>query len=350
MVAVPNNKESAARNFSDRILYEPLEFHDPLPTHVDIIHGWTPREIVRKYCLQVQENNQHAKLVVHLEDNEELIAESYAGISYDYLCTLSEKRTSHLLSDLVISPYEYKKFLACAHGITVITDSLLEFIPEKKESNLVLRPIIDLNRFNPRVEGAVVRTKLGIASDQFVLCYIGSVHGINAPEVKSLYLAVYLANRAGLPVTLIRGGRNVVDFPGQEARSLNDAVIDLGLVEMDDVPGLLAAADMLVQPGRVDRFNQYRLPSKIPEFLAMGKPVALPETNIGLSLVDGYNGIVMKEGNAEAIFYAIKKVAEDPQLGLEIGKRGRIFAEQHFSQETILQQLISFYQRLAASG
>lgn len=348
-VAVLNNKESATRYFSDEILYRPCEFDDDLPEKIDIIHGWTPRESVRKYCLRVQKKNPAAQLVVHLEDNEELIAESYTDIPYKYLCKLPEKRAQHLLSDLTISPVEYKKFLAAADGITVITNELLEFAPKEKQ-NICLWPIIDLNRFCPSVDGERVRKKLGISSEQFVLCYIGSVHGVNAREVKSLYLAVYLANRYGIPVTLIRAGRDVVDFPGECAHELNPYIVNLGFVDMDDVPGLMAAADMLIQPGRVDRFNRYRLPSKIPEFLAMGKPIAIPETNIGLSLTDGYNGIVMKEGNAETIFQVIKKIADNPQLGKEMGQRGRKFAEGNFSEKSIGKQLLRFYGKLMASS
>ena len=54
-----------------------------------------------------------------------------------------------------------------------------------------------------------------------------------------------------------------------------------------EIPGYLALADAFVQPGAPDDFNRYRLPSKLPEFLAMGRPVILPHCNIGNDLTDG---------------------------------------------------------------
>ena len=41
-----------------------------------------------------------------------------------------------------------------------------------------------------------------------------------------------------------------------------------GFVPKARLPRLLALADVLVQPGRAGAFNDYRLPSKLPEFLA----------------------------------------------------------------------------------
>ena len=61
-------------------------------------------------------------------------------------------------------------------------------------------------------------------------------------------------------------------------------MIELGAVGWREIPGYLALADAFVQPGAADDFNRYRLPSKLPEFLAMGRPVVLPDCNIGHDL------------------------------------------------------------------
>ncbi len=61
-----------------------------------------------------------------------------------------------------------------------------------------------------------------------------------------------------------------------------------------EVPGYLALADAFVQPGAPDEFNRYRLPSKLPEFLAMGRPVILPRCNIGNELSDRENAMLLE--------------------------------------------------------
>lgn len=355
-VAVPDNKQSVSEFLTDSVLYHPCTFIESLDkigafsenNIPEIIHAWTPREIVRKQCCRLREKYPESKLVVHLEDNEEIILESFTGISYENLSHLSEKRLNYLLPDLLVSPCNYPVFLEEADAVTVITQELLEFVPANKK-HITLWPVIDLNRFNPMADGKQIRKQLELSEDMFVLCYVGSVHGVNSMEVRSLYLAVSLANRLGIPVRLIRAGRDVVDFLGDCRDELKQFVYDLGYVDMASVPGLMAAADLLVQPGRNDRFNRYRLPSKIPEFLAIGKPVAIPRVNIGLELQDGQEALLMEEGNASSIVKAITKVYTDRDLGSRIGARGREFAEKNFSEETVFEMLIEFYMEVAAS-
>ena len=45
-------------------------------------------------------------------------------------------------------------------------------------------------------------------------------------------------------------------------------MLDLGFVSRDRLWDLLAAADVFVQPGGPSPFNDYRFPSKLPDFLA----------------------------------------------------------------------------------
>lgn len=350
-VAVPDNKDSICNFPIEDVLYKPCTYAESLGsilqhfsfTAPDIIHAWTPREIVRKQCDRLQNKFPESKLIVHLEDNEEMIVESFTRIPYQDLKWLPEERLCYILPDLVASPFHYPLFLEKADAVTVITEELLEFVPENKK-NLRLWPVIELKRFSPDVDGQKVRDRLAILKEEFVLCYVGSVHGVNAMEVRSLYLAIYLANRLGIPARLIRAGRDVVDFLGDCKSELQQHVMNLGYVDMEDVPGLMVAADLLVQPGRNDRFNRYRLPSKIPEFLAVGKPVAIPGANIGLQLENGQDALVMEKGDAASIVEVMRKIYDDRQLGERLGKKGREFAEINFSEERISQQLTRFYQ------
>jgi glycosyltransferase involved in cell wall biosynthesis len=347
-VAVPENKNSVLKYMTGDVLYSPDTFAESLEepcfcgTAPDIIHAWTPRENVRKQCCKLQERYPESKLVVHLEDNEEMIVESFTKIPFGQLTGLSERRLQALLPDLLASPLHYPLFIKSADAVTVITEELLEFVSKDKK-HLRLWPVIDLERFSPTVNGTQVRKRLGISKESFVLCYVGSVHGVNAREVRSLYLAVYLANCKGIPVRLIRAGRDVVDFLGDAREELLQYVDYLGYVDADDVPGLMACADVLVQPGRNDRFNRYRLPSKIPEFLAIGKAVAVPRVNIGLQLQDGYNALLMEEGDALSIVAILEKLHKDIDGARSRGEKGRIFAEQNFSEETVYGQLQNFY-------
>ena len=81
-----------------------------------------------------------------------------------------------------------------------------------------------------------------------------------------------------------------------------------------EVPGYLALADAYVQPGAPDDFNRYRLPSKLPEFLAMGRPVILPACNLGDELADGEDALLLREGDALEIAARIEQLLDGPAL------------------------------------
>ena len=70
--------------------------------------------------------------------------------------------------------------------------------------------------------------------------------------------------------------------------------VELGFVERGMIPVYLSIADILIQPGKAGLYNDYRLPSKIPEFLFMKKPVVLPDTNIGRFLKNNEEALLLE--------------------------------------------------------
>src|SRR5262249_25652325 len=183
----------------------------------------------------------------------------------------------------------------------------------------VARPGTDLERFRPDLEPPP-RERFGLREDDFVLVYHGTIHYANQHEMLSLYLAVKLLQRRGHPVRLVRLGPS--EFGGvapRAFRALSDGVIELGPVPWREIPNYLALADAFVQPGPPDDFNRYRLPSKLPEFLAMGRPVVLPHCNIGNDLVDGENALLLEEGTALEIADRVERLIDDPGLRRRLG-------------------------------
>ncbi|MBN1278094.1 MAG: hypothetical protein JXA35_11460 [Deltaproteobacteria bacterium] len=355
-VSVPNDKYTAKRFIGGKIGYTPCEYGETLhPSfsfqdgkHPDIIHAWTPREIVRKQCVLLRKRFPSARLIVHLEDNEEAIVESNTGLPIEIICSFPDEKIVDIIPDIFSHPLRYRDFLSNANGITVIIDTLFRFVPEGKPA-LVVFPVIDMYRFCSQPVNQAMRNGLGIGDEEIVVCYNGNVHNANLREVKSLYLAVALANREHLPVSLVRTGinhRNPLDGLDKATQS---HFIELGFIEYGAIPACLAMADVLIQPGNVGEFNDYRLPSKIPEFLAMGKPVAVPETNIGRLLKNEEEAMLMSKGNALDILEVIFRISNDKDLAKRLSEGSRKFAERHFSKEKILSRLIKFYEKILKS-
>ena len=174
---------------------------------IDVAHFWTPREINRHFCQKLREGRRFAT-IIHLEDNEELIARSQLRGAYDeYASGLKIDGFPLHLSH----PKYFREFLREADGFTLIIESLREIVPPNKPAELAW-PSTDERSFHPRESDPALRKELGIEPGNTVLAYHGNVHQANFREVRSLYLAVALLNREGRPTTLLRMGRDHVEL------------------------------------------------------------------------------------------------------------------------------------------
>lgn len=313
----------------------------------DVIHAWTTRENVRQLTARLRARYP-AKLVVHLEDNEQQVLSVALGRSFAELAALRDAELDALIPPDLSHPHHSRALLAEADGITVITERLNEFVPAGKP-RLTLTPAADARFFFPRPAPQEFRTALGLPPDTLVLFYHGNVHAANATEVLALYEAVLRLNEKGDSTLLIRTGLDRVDFLGSLAAKVEPHVLSLGQVHQHrHLPPLMALADAFVQPGEPDAFNDYRFPSKLPEFFALGRPVILPRTNLGLQLRHGEDAYVLERADAEGIAAAITALRRDPALRDRLAQGAAAYGRAHFSWRRSAAALAKFYAGLTA--
>jgi glycosyltransferase involved in cell wall biosynthesis len=214
----------------------------------------------------------------------------------------------------------------------------------------LLEPGVDGDLFAPGLHAAERQrlcNALAVPCDAWITVYPGNMHPANYEDMFSLYAAVHAVNARGNKVHLIRTG---VDSVGPiEPRFLKLAgryVTNLGFVRRDWLRDLFKLADFFVQPGGPDDFNSCRLPSKLPELLAMGRPVVLPRTNIGLLMHDRINALLMQRGDAAEITESIEVLLTDAALAARVGLEGRRFAIEHFNWQRSAKGLESFYRKM----
>jgi glycosyltransferase involved in cell wall biosynthesis len=314
-----------------------------------IVCAWTPREIVRR-ATERAVAELGCPYVVHLEDNEEHLLSSALRRPYDELRRLPAERLDELCGEDFINPAHYPRFLEQADAVTVITEELNEFNLAGRPHHLA-RPGVDGERFDPDLAPAVTRQRLGLRDDDFVIVYHGIGHWANLRELFSLYTAVKLLQRRGRRVRLVRlGSTKPGGVDPRTLQALRDGEPDLGDLAWREVPGYLALADAYVQPGAPDDFNRYRLPSKLPEFLAMGRPVVLPACNLGNDLSDGENALLLRRGDAVEIAARIARLQDDRELAELLGRGARQFAIENLSWPRNAAALADFYRGVLASA
>lgn len=352
IVAVPCHAETAANlhrgryttvNFADYTGFD----HGAPP---DIIHAWTTRENIRRFCEPLLAACD-ARLVVHLEDHEQHLLEARLGRTRDELLALPTTELDALVPESLSHPLHSRAFLARADAHTLVLDRLAELLPPGKQPAHIITPAADETCFQPRPIPWDVRNALGWDLTHTVLFYHGNVHASNRDEVRSLYEAVLRLNQTGTPTTLLRTGRDDEDFLGPLAGRIAPHVVSLGLIAQHrHLPALMSLADFFVQPGRPDAFNDYRFPSKLPEFFALGRPVILPRTNLGLALQDGVDALVLPVADAESIATAIQRLRADPALASRLSAGALAYAERHFNWHRAALALEGFYNALPAKG
>jgi glycosyltransferase involved in cell wall biosynthesis len=314
----------------------------------DLIHAWTPRENVRKLTERLIEFHP-CRYVVHLEDNEEVILENELGLAYHELCLLPSRSIDALVPQHRSHPLAYREFVAKAAGVTALIDRLLEFKP-KHLPGLVFWPGFDPEFLRLSDSVGEPHDRFGAHDGDTILVYNGNIHDTNAWEVRSLFLAVQALRRCGRPISILKTGWNHVSDQSWIQEAIDSgAVLDLGFLPRSELGSVAAVADILVQPGRSDRFNDYRFPSKLPEFFASGKPVILPRANVGLAVRDGVEALVLDLGNAIEIAQKLELLMDDPELAARIGAAGREFALLHLTWSKNVVPLRDFYTRILAN-
>lgn len=349
VVAVPRNLDSVGilsdplfiPATHERVLEVPNHFPDSQPA--DIIHAWTPREGVRLF-VEAYLQKHAAPVVVHLEDNEERLLESYYRISFDELRKSVPTEDNPIWTRDLSHPNRYRSFVHLADGATLITDALTDFLAPKTP-RITLNPPVDFGFFSPRSPNPELKRELGLAGGEKVIVYHGSITSANRADLRRLFLAVNLLNREGIATRLIRAGYNDPDFAGLFGYDLQEQVIDLGYLRKE-LPDLLALADVLVQPGCDDPFNRYRLPSKIPEFLACGRPTIIPATNLGTRLIEGEDVLLLHDGSPAEIAATCKRVFQDPELSARLARNASARARELFDPIRETDRLLEFYQTL----
>ncbi len=347
VVAGPSHKETIVA--LPRARFMALEFDElgDLPDYfVDhrgpsLIHVWTPREVVRRFTERVRALYA-VPVFVHLEDSERAILESRVGRSTAELLQLPESELDGLVPNDLSHPRHAQEFLHSAAGVTTIVEKLSEDVPPSVPT-MTFWPAADPNLYCAKEANRALRTALGIRLEDTVLVYHGNAHPANVAEVGSLYQAVTLLNQRGHRTFLIRAGRDDGDLMAEENARIGSHLLHLGYTAPRFLPDVMRLADYFVQPGVPGAFNDYRFPSKLPEFFAIGRPVILPRSNLGAAVKHGEDAYVLPRADAESIAAAVLELNADPALVAQLTQGALAFAEQHFSWKRCAERLLEFY-------
>ncbi len=123
---------------------------------------------------------------------------------------------------------------------------------------------------------------------------------------------------------------------------IEDRVSWLG--ERDDVPELVSALDVLLLPSWEEPFGRALI-----EAMALRVPVVATEVGGPTEIVsDGREGFLVAPRDPAAWAEAIRRFAESPTLGREMGQAGRLRVEEAFALDRHVNSMLDVYERALA--
>jgi hypothetical protein len=207
-------------------------------------------------------------------------------------------------------------------------------VPTEKVTTI--RNGADLKRFTPGGDPDPGRRRLGAADGEVLALYLGA-HGLSHGLETVVEAARLVASGSGVPVhmALVGEGAKRSDLLAQVDRlGVTNLTMHRG-VPRDEVPGLLAAADICLVPLRdVPLFSTF-IPSKIFEYFAAGKAViGALRGEAAAILVEG-GALVVEPGDPAALSVAIAELAADANRRAVMGAEARQYVTTHFDRRQL---------------
>jgi len=260
--------------------------------------------------------------------------------------TLSSPRAIAVAQRLERGAYREAAAIACpTEGIF----TTLRGRPESAAKAALMRPAVDLARFEPAIGGKKSTMANGNPNGRLPLrvLYAGTVglaHGLGtlldaAEEVESRDGAMQADDSARLAVTIAGDGADASALRARLQTHGPVGVEMLGAVPAERIPALYADADVAVVMLRDLPIFEGALPTKMLEAMAAGRPVVLAARGEAARLVEAEGcGVVVPPENPRALAEALEALAADPARRQALGAAGRRSAERDFGREAWLRR------------
>jgi colanic acid biosynthesis glycosyl transferase WcaI len=234
-----------------------------------------------------------------------------------------------------------------AVAIVVVTEGIRQRLLQRglPESKLHLVPNganVDVFRFAPH-ERVRLRRELGL-EEKFVVIYAG-IHGVAQGLETLLEAARQLQPDAQVHFLLVGDGPKKAEIASLAAEwKLSNLTL------MDEqprlaIPALLSAADASVIPLRKLEIFKGALPSKMFDGWACERPVLLSVDGEARQVMEAAGGgIFVNPQDADALVQAILELRDNPELGRQMGLRGRRYTEGHYSRQSQAEKLAGIMQ------
>jgi glycosyltransferase involved in cell wall biosynthesis len=203
---------------------------------------------------------------------------------------------------------------------------------------------VDLNRFRGDIDGSAVRASLGVSASTRVVVTIARLEAQKGIGFLLAAAEQVLHRHPEAQFWVAGDGSLRSDLRAQAERSgVAHAVRFLGF--RDDLPALLAAADIFVLPSLYEG-----LPLSVLEAMAMEKAVvATPVGGTPDIVDDGVTGLLVPPADPQALAGAIDRLLTSPGLAAQLAAAGAQRVRSEYSVTAVVKRIAARYTALLAA-
>jgi glycosyltransferase involved in cell wall biosynthesis len=242
------------------------------------------------------------------------------------------------------------RYLVAPMATVVVTVSAAEAARMTRERGVPARKVaVVVNGIEALPPGRRdVRAELGIAPGAPLVVTVAMLRPEKGLEV--LLHAAALLRRARPDLRVLIAGADVTTEP-ETAAGIRSLLAELELDETvrllgarDDVPDLLAAADVAVNPSHYEG-----TPIAVLEYMDAGVPVVA--TSVGgvpAVLADGVDGLLVPADDPAALAAGVERLLGDPELRSRLSRSARRRRSECFTIERAVQEIERLYEAAVA--
>ena len=303
--------------------------------------------------IQVRDDVFGALLALHIRRRHNIpFVFQYAFSKGIYNVHLPEKRYSYYFGKF--ESYITKHILRKANLIFPISKWMKEELVNEGITEWKMMPLpmgVNPELFSSNTKGVNIRKDYNL-NDAKVILYIGALAKFRELDIMILAFSKVKKQEDNVKLLIVgkREDRGNLEELASKLEIGEDVIIFTGQVPYFDVPYYIAAADVCLCPVPPSSIYKVSSPTKMFEYMAMGKPVVaneeIPEQK---KVIQESGGGILVKFEAESFAGGIIKLLNNPERAKEMGKNGHEWVVKNRSYENMAREVEKRYFELLES-
>ena len=232
-----------------------------------------------------------------------------------------------------------ERLTALADGVTVASRFL-----QQRFGGTLIPHVRDTGAWKPGATSAAAGRGLLGVGDKRVVMFLGTPRDYKGLD--DLAAAVASLGRANVALVVV--GANADSAAGKRILGQCPRAALVPWVPFDQVPTLLAAADVVAVPQRETPDTVGQVPAKIFDAMALGRPVVSTRVSMIPEILDGC-GLLVEPGDVSGLAAAIRTLLDDSTHAEALGARARARCVERYSFQAARGELFPLIERVMAT-